>query len=120
MLEGRQVMNLTADDIPIVARAIDACIRKQASISTVQVNNVSMVHIVGVGFDLRIRAEDWLLIAPYLADETFNPDLVAFPVTHGDPPLNVATIDLQDATLYHRLVVILSSLFTKKFPTSKL
>ncbi len=111
-------MNLTANDVPIVARAIVACTLKLASIGTVQVNNVSLVHLSGVGFDLYIRGEDWLLIAPYLADGTLNPLVTAYPIPPGDPHVDVSTVDLQDQALYTRVYGLLLSLFPKSYPTS--
>lgn len=120
LIDGRQVANLTIDDVPIVARAITACIRKKAGIGLVYANNISIIRLLGVGFDLSIRAEDWVRIAPFLVDGTFNPEVSAHPIPRMDPPLSVSTIDLQDRSLYSHVVGVLSGLFPTKFPRSSL
>ena len=109
---GRQVWNLTLDDVPEVAHAIVACIEGRAAIGRVYSrNHVSMVYLRGPGIDRYIRGEDWLLIAPYLVDGTFNPLATSFVLGSGENP---------DADLYRRVSGILAKLFPHPFPTSKL
>jgi len=118
---GRQVANLTNDDVPLVARAIVACIRRLAGLNTVYYrNNVSMVNIKGAGFDVYIRGEDWLKIAPNLVYGSWNPDVTAVRLAPSDPRLDVATVDLQDADLYRIVSGTLSALFPTPFPTSNI
>ena len=112
--------NLMADDIPTVAKALTACLRSKGGIGLLYANGIPLVRLSGVGFNLYIRSEDWLLIAPYLVDGTFNPQVVTYPLIYGDPPLDVSTIDLQDQTLYQRIVGVLSGLFTTRYPRSSL
>jgi hypothetical protein len=116
LLNGQQVANLTADDAPYVAKALTAVLRGKAIASTVEVNNIPMVRLYGVGIQVHIRGEDWLKLAPYFVDGTLNPLTVAFAVPNGDPPLDVSTIDLQDPDLYNRILGLLLNLFPTKFP----
>jgi len=119
--EGYQVANLTKTDVPYVAKALVACIRGFAGLDIVYASNhVAMTHIHGFGIDLYIRAEDWLKIAPYLANGVFNPQVTAVELVRGDPLLNPSTVDLQDADLYRRVSGILTELFPTPFPTSPL
>jgi len=120
LLNHRQVANLTWDDAPYVAKAIVACIRGKSIANPVYLNNVSMVHMQGTGINVYVLGEDWLKIVPYLADGTLNPNIVAYPIIGGDPKLDISTIDLQDLTLYQRVVGMLRGLFPTRFPTSKI
>jgi hypothetical protein len=119
ILDGRQVTFLTKDDVPILARAIVACIRKLGRIDRVRFHTVEVIKLTGVGFNLYVRSEDWLKIAPYLLDGTLNPTVTTFaPPT--SQPIDVSTIDLQDRDLYVRVYNILLGLFPHAFPTSKI
>ena len=82
--------------------------------------DVQLVQLTGVGFDLYVRSEDWLKIAPFLVDGTMNPGVGAPAVLFSDLPIDVSTIDLQDQDLYRRVYGTLQSIFTKTYPTSNI
>jgi hypothetical protein len=118
---GQQVANLTRNDVPYVAKALVSCIRGFAGLKVIYARNrVAMIYISGLGIDLYIRSEDWLKIAPYLVNGDFNPLTTAVAITRGDPLLNPATVDIQDADLYRRVSGILTELFPTPYPTSKI
>jgi hypothetical protein len=98
-----QLMNLTLDDVPWLTRAFISLMNGQGSSASYQIKNVSVVHLTGPNFNVYLRAEDWLKIAPYLADGTFSLDVLA-----------------PDADVYNKVYGVLSSLFTTSFPTTNI
>jgi hypothetical protein len=117
IIGGRQLMNVTADDVPVLARVLVMLVLGVGSAASYQIGQLAVVHLTGPDVDLHVRAEDWLKIAPYLADGTFN---VIAEAEDLFPPENAtaAVIETQYPSLYRRVYGVLSTLFTVKFPTT--
>ncbi len=118
LINGQQITNLTADDAPYVGKALTAVLRGKATISRLFVNNIPMVRMYGPGIEVRIRVEDWLKIAAYVANGVLDTMITEYPIPKADPKLDLATIDQQDVYLYRRIVGILVSLFPTRYPRS--
>lgn len=120
VIGGQQVMNVTADDIPALAHAIVSLILGQGRAGSQQIAEVSVVRLIGVDFDLYLRSEDWLKIVPYLADGTLNPLVIAADPLIQDQPIASALIEVQNPILYKRVYGVLTTLFTTRYPTTKI
>jgi hypothetical protein len=109
-------------DLPELAWAITAVVRKGAVVQTQTPKNVRYVRVLcGVGPDVAIRVEDWAKIQPLILDGTFDP--LALPVEAGfrdfDPATRFDPSTLkQNDPLYDRVLFYLSELFPETVPTA--
>lgn len=119
IIGGQQLMNVTVEDVPLLARILVMLILGTGSASSYQLGQLPVVHLTGPGVDIYLRSEDWLKIAPYLADGTLN--LIAYPEDISAPgSVNPFLADTQFPELYNKVSGILSTLFTTKFPTTNI
>jgi hypothetical protein len=119
----RRPKRLRQQDLPPVAKAIVAVIRKKSRASVGVHQNLSYVWLRGDDPGVVVLKEDWEKILPYIEDGTFDPTQTPVPrVVPLDPNVmyDEATIDLQDSYLYSRVLVVLRQLFPEKYPTSDL
>jgi hypothetical protein len=115
---------LRQEDLPELARAIVAVIRKRATIGTNRSRGVDYVTIRQPGTELNVLGSDWALILPYIQEGAFSPMLR--PVDSGAKFLhpevfhNDSVIDLGDKPLYFHVLAYLRVTFTETYPTSDL
>ena len=77
-IQGLRPHRLTKHDLPALAKAMVAYMRKEASLEKFFVQNVACIHFWGVGINVLVRSDDWVKIVPYLKDGTF--DSIVVPV----------------------------------------
>lgn len=122
LLNNRQVDHLVGEDLPFVARCLTAALRGRARVAPDYVNSVSVIHMVGEGFDLYIRGDDWVKLLPHLVDGSLSPLTTA--VARRTNPLDYkwepGDLDLKDSDLYTRVLGLLRTLFTQSNPRSNL
>ena len=116
----KQLMNLTSDDVPEVAHALVSLLVGSGRAGPTQVGGVAVVQLVGPDFDITLRGEDWLKIAPYLADGTLSLTEVGTDALIPDRPLATTRVEEQNPILFQRVYGILLSLFPTKYPTSSI
>lgn len=112
---------LRQQDLPLVARALVAAMRKQAQVKTGRVENIGYVRIETSDFQVQVLASDWAKILPYLQDESFNQvvvksqidPVVSDPLTAHASPI----IDRTDKQYYLKVLHVLQRLFPEKYPT---
>lgn len=121
---GERPHHLLRTDLPVVARAIVAVVRKQGHARAGVLRQVPYVRLLGRDFDLSILGSDWEKILPYIQDGTFDPIIVpASPQTgylSPDTQYDSATLDDRDSLFYERVLRILQGLFPGDYPTSNL
>lgn len=115
---------LRRQDLPLVARALVALFRRQASVQTGFVRNIGYVRIKASDFSVQILASDWAKILPHIQDESFNQVVTKAQVdsVYIDPLVAHASplIDRTDREYYLRVLYTLQGLFPKAYPTSNL
>jgi len=116
---GSRPQRLTKQDLPTLARAMVAVIRKQAQLHRYAVRDVHCIQFSGPGIDLLVRSEDWVKVLPFLKDGTFDPLILPVSqdrVSSRTVPYDASVADLVDPELYHRILRFLDPLFTRQFP----
>lgn len=118
LINGRQVNHLFADDLPIVAKALVAVIRNRGRVAVDFVNNVSVVHLSGLDFDLFLRGDDWVKLLPYMTDGALNP--ISLATARAVGVWDAGVIDIVDPDLYRRTLGLLQTLFPQPYPTTNI
>ena len=121
--QGQRPAPLRTTDLPSVALAIVAALRKLIKVDRGTCGTMSLVHLHGRGLDLVMRGEDWAKILPYLRDGTFNPQIILperIPVLQPEHLIEVAMLDQVDRDLYQRVLGVLLELFPESYPVSNL
>lgn len=120
-VDGRKILRLRQEDLPELARAIIAVVRRRARAGFFRVQDVDVVELQGVGVSALVQGADWARILPYLQDESFNTLLTPAAATFGynDPDIAFGEpiLDRADLQLYHRVHGTLQGLFTETYPT---
>lgn len=115
---GHRPHRLINRDVPALARAIVAYIRKQARVDKHQIQNVTCLHFIGGSVDFLVRSDDWAKVVPLLKDGSFDPLVVAVHtpnVRTRTEQFDPAVSDINDP-LYQRIVDVLNPLFPISFP----
>jgi len=112
---GHRPHRLTNKDVPDLARAIVAYIRKQASLNKHYIHDVSCISFSGVGVDILVRADDWAKVVPLLKDGSLDPMVVPVSTVNIRARAGTSVLDTSDP-LYKRTVELLSPLFPIDFP----
>lgn len=121
LVADRRVVRLRQEDLPELARAIVAVIRKRATAGVARVKNVDFIEIHGQGAHALVLRSDWEKLLPSIQNETFNTQ--ASPV---EPPgryldqkiaYSEPILDRADHLLYQRIVGVLRGFVTETFPT---
>jgi len=120
-VDGRRIVRLRKEDLPELARALIAVIRKRARAGVARVKNVDYIEMVGPDTHVFVLRSDWERIYPFVQDESLN-TLVAPaepPGRYSDPQVAYSEpiLDRADRKLYDRILGILLGLFTEEFPT---
>jgi hypothetical protein len=100
-IHGTRPQRLTKQDLPQLAKAMVAYMRKEASVERAFAQNIAYVRFSGVGINVLVRSEDWVKVVPYLRDGTFN--AIITPVG-------------KDSDMYYRILRTLDPLFPADFP----
>lgn len=120
-VDGRRILRLRREDLPELARAIIAVVRRRARAGVFRVSDVGVVELQGLGVSVLVHGTDWQRILPYVQDESFNTQLnPAGPsVGYLDPDIAYGEpiLDRADLQLYNRIYGILRGLFTETYPT---
>ena len=122
---GRRLRHLFTSDLPILALALTAQQRGQCTVWREFTDNIAWIRLFSEAgnFDVRVRADDWAKIEPYVKSGAWN--LQFAPVEpvgwlHPDRELDVALLPQNDRVLYERILGDLKREFPKDFPTSPL
>ena len=113
-IAGHRPQRLTNRDVPALARAIQAAIRRQANIDRHVINDVYCIRFYSPSFELLVRSEDWAKVVPFLKDGTFDPLISPVSqvfVSDRRSYYDVSVLDRTDPELFDRLVRILTPLF---------
>jgi len=116
-IAGHRPQRLLKRDVPTLARAMVAVIRKQANVDKFVINDVYAIRFYGPGVDILVRSEDWRLVLPYLTDGTFDPLIVPVSqrtVLHRNDYYDISVVDRNDPELYERIIRILDPLFPEE------
>lgn len=114
---------LTDLDLPTLAKAIVAYERGKARVACGVTRGVSYVRLSGEGFDVVILGGEWARLQGHLKAGDFNTAVVPVPVeVVPDPYLKHSPMnaDLFDSAFYHRVLGVLQTLYTTRFPRAKL
>lgn len=114
---GRRPDSVRVDDIPALASALVALLRRRARLEIQVVQGLRVARILGASTDLTILALDWVQVHPILMD----PELFTLSAGFRDPEAAFAFVgvDQADYGLYERLVGRLSGVFTTAWRTEE-
>jgi hypothetical protein len=119
-VHGQRLHGLRRQDLPEVARAIVAVVRKQAQASRERYQGVGYVRLSGSGIDEIVLASDWDLVTPFIEDGTFSPLTYptgsCFGYLDPDTHFDGATLDRKDWYFYQRVLGVLEQIFTDSYP----
>lgn len=119
---GLRAERLTFPELPSLAVAIVASVRKQCHVQNFVMDGEPCVRLYGDGFNAVVRGSDWKRVLPFLLDGTFEPSVVPVPMRVTLDPnvqFDVPALLVEDAFLYQRVLGVLKGLFPVGFPTSK-
>lgn len=123
--DGLRPQRLTRREVPALARALVAVIRRQADVDRHLIGDTPCIRIVnlGAGVNVLVRSDDWQKLVPYLKDGTL--DVSQLPVARPvvlNPRVSrdASVVDVWDSELYGRVVALLETLFKVGFPVSDL
>lgn len=118
-IAGHRPHRLTKQDVPALARAMLAVIRRQGVLEKYAVRDVYCIRLSGPGFEVLVRSEDWAKVLPFLKDGTIDP--LTLPVSQAMVSNRAAyydasVLDRTEPDLYMRIVRVLDPLFPVDFP----
>lgn len=117
-IQGLRPERLTKHDLPALAKAMVAYMRKQANLNKFFVQNVGCIHFYGPGTNVLVRADDWVKVVPFLKDGTFDAIVVPVSRSRGRAVGGAHVADLYDSDMYNRILRTLDPLFPVDFPRS--
>jgi hypothetical protein len=116
-IHGLRPHRLTKHDLPSLAKAMVAYMRKEATLEKYFVQNVACIHFSGVGINVLVRSDDWVKVLPYLKDGTFDAIVTPVPKVRMRVPLSEANMaDVYGSDMYYRILHTLDPLFPVDFP----
>lgn len=116
-INGLRPHRLTKHDLPSLAKAMVAYMRKEASLEKHFVQNIACIHFCGVGINILVRSDDWVKVIPYLRDGTFDAIVTPVPRARMRTPLSEANMaDVYSSDMYYRILHTLDPLFPDDFP----
>jgi len=123
-LNGRRLANLLRTDLPLLALAILAHIRQQATVWQ-EAGPVGYIRIFSDDrrVDVNVRADDWVKIFPYLASGAWDPQYAPVQEVgylHPNVAYDYSSLPETDKVLYTRILEDLRLEFPKDYPTSPL
>jgi hypothetical protein len=114
-IHGIRPHRLLKGDLPALAKAMVAYMRKEAKVETFFVKDVACVYFSGVGISTLVRSEDWVKVLPFLENGTFESKLT--PVVSVRTNYNESDLaDIYSSGMYHRILRTLDPLFPVSFP----
>jgi hypothetical protein len=121
-IAGVRPYPLTRHELPALAEAMLAYLRRQALVERMVVCDVPCVRFFNrsSGINVVVRSDDWAKVVPYLKDDTLDPLIFPTPVlTTANRQVQYAgsVLSINDHQLYARTLELLERLFTTEFPT---
>jgi len=123
-LNGRRLANLLRTDLPLLALAILAHIRQQATVWR-ETTRPGYIRIFSEDrrIDVNVRVDDWAKIFPYLAAGVWDPQYAPVQEVgylHPNVAYDYSSLQETDRVLYNRILDDLKLEFPKDYPTSPL
>lgn len=125
LYNGIRLERLARPQLPELALAILAFQRKQCTVSNQFVGNIAFYEILSFDgrINIRVRADDWEKILPYLENGRWNPLIVPTAQVgwlHPNRVHDISLLPVTDRELYFRILDDLEAEFPISYPTSKL
>lgn len=118
-VEGKNLYGLMQEDLPLLADLMEICIRKEGRVVVFDAGDTRCVSLSGRGLRINVLEKDWLKIVPFLQNSQLDP--TTYPVTTGSVSLgsyDASWASMRDTEFRDRILGILKTLFTRKFPNN--
>jgi hypothetical protein len=124
LLNEQRLANLLQTDLPYLTLAIVAFLRGRCRAGR-GADPVAYFEIVSNDgrIRVRVRADDWVKILPYLQSGAWDPDFAPIPEVgylHPEVAYDISALPETDHVLYNRILTDLKLEFPRNYPTSPL